>query len=141
MDSVTTSPEPVPITVEEWVTKASATHKFDLQNRIVRFLLSSFGVLLSAAILIYLLQGFAVWGFKLSETDLKFIGTATIGGVIGLLTRRSERSFVSAGQACATKRPMRNRASSRRNSFKLCSGPSEIGGSPPERNTLTVMRS
>jgi hypothetical protein len=86
MDSVTTSPEPVPVTVEEWVTKASATHKFDLQSRIVRFLLSSFGVLLASAILIYLLQGFAVWGFKLSETDLKFIGTATIGGVIGLLT-------------------------------------------------------
>lgn len=82
----TPSSEPVPITVEEWVTKASATHKFDLQKLIVRFLLTAYGTLLAAAILIYLLQGFAALGFKLSETDLKFIGSATIGGVIGLLT-------------------------------------------------------
>jgi hypothetical protein len=42
--------------------------------------------LLAGAVLIYLLQGFALWGFKLSETDLKFVGGATIGCIGGLLT-------------------------------------------------------
>ncbi len=79
-------PEPVPVTVKDWVTKATASHKIDLQKQIVRFLLAAYGALLAASVLIYLLQGFALWGFKLSETDLKFVGTATIGAIGGLLT-------------------------------------------------------
>jgi len=78
--------EPIPLNVKDWVTKATATHKFDLQKIVVRFLLPTYGALLVAAVLIYVLQGFALWGFKLSETDLKFLGSATIGGIGGLLT-------------------------------------------------------
>jgi hypothetical protein len=78
--------EPIPLTVKDWVTKATANHKFDLQKHVVRFLLPAYGALLAGAVLIYLLQGFALWGFNLSEMDLKFVGGATIGCVGGLLT-------------------------------------------------------
>jgi hypothetical protein len=83
--------EPIPLTVKDWVTKATANHKFDLQKHVVRFLLPAYGALLAGAVLagavlIYLLQGFALWGFNLSEMDLKFVGGATIGCIGGLLT-------------------------------------------------------
>jgi hypothetical protein len=78
--------EPIPLTVKDWVTKATANHKFDLQKHVIRFLLPAYGALLAGAVLIYLLQGFALWGFKLSETDLKFVVGATIGCIGGLLT-------------------------------------------------------
>lgn len=78
--------EPIPLTVKDWVTKATANHKFDLQKHVIRFLLPAYGALLAGAVLIHLLQGFALWGFKLSETDLKFVGGATIGCIGGLLT-------------------------------------------------------
>ena len=94
MDSVTRSPDPVPITVEEWVTKATADHTFHLQNQIVRFLLRAYGGLLAASVLIFLLQGFGIWGFKLSETVLKFIGAGTIGEIGGLLTLTLRAVFV-----------------------------------------------
>ena len=84
--TVSPSPEPTPVTVKDWVTKATASHKIDLQKRIVGFLLLAYGSALAASLLIYLLQGFALWGFKLSETDLKFIGSATVGEIGGLLT-------------------------------------------------------
>ena len=86
MASTPPAPEPIPVTVKEWVTKATATHKFSLQKHIIKFLLYAYGALLAAAVLVYILQGFALWGFKLTETDLKFVGSATIGGIGGLLT-------------------------------------------------------
>jgi hypothetical protein len=36
-------------------------------------------------VLIFLLQGFGILGFKLSDTVLKFIGAGTIGEIGGLL--------------------------------------------------------
>lgn len=91
MDS---SSEPVPLTIKDWVTKASADHKFHLQKQIVRFLLQAYGVLLAVSMLIFLLQGFELGGFKLSETVLKFNGTMTIGEIGGLLTLTIRGVFV-----------------------------------------------
>ena len=53
--------EPIPLTVKDWVTKATANHKFDLQKHVIRFLLPAYGALLAGAVLIYLLQGFALF--------------------------------------------------------------------------------
>lgn len=80
--------------VKEWVTRATTEHTIDLQKHIVRFLLRAYGALLAASVLIFLLQGFAVGGFKLSETVLKFIGAATIGEIGGLLTLTVRAVFV-----------------------------------------------
>jgi len=76
------------------VTKATADHTFHLQKQIVRFLLRAYGGLLAASVLIFLLQGFGIWGFKLSETVLKFIGTGTIGEIGGLLALTFRAVFV-----------------------------------------------
>ena len=72
--------------VKDWVTRVTTEHKIDLQKRIIVFLLRAYGFLLAASILIFILQGFSLWGFRLSETVLKFIGTATIAEIGGLLT-------------------------------------------------------
>jgi hypothetical protein len=85
---------PPPISVKEWVTKATADHTFHLQKQIVRFLLQAFGGLLAASVLNFFLQGFGVWGFKLSETVLKFIGAGTIGEIGGLLALTLRAVFV-----------------------------------------------
>jgi hypothetical protein len=86
--------DPVPLSVREWVTKATADHTFHLQKQIVRFLLRAYGGLLAASVLIFLLQGFGTWGFKLSETVLKFIGAATIGEIGGLLALTFRAAFI-----------------------------------------------
>jgi hypothetical protein len=91
---VVSSSEAIPLTVKDWVTKASADHKFHLQKQIVRFLLRAYGALLAASALIFLLQGFGTWGFKLSETMLKFVGAITIGEIGGLLTLTIRGVFV-----------------------------------------------
>jgi hypothetical protein len=72
--------------VKDWVTRVTTEHKIDLQKRIIVFLLRAYGFLLAVSILIFILQGFSLWGFRLSETDLKFIGSATIAEIGGLLT-------------------------------------------------------
>ena len=77
--------EPIPLSVRDWVTKATADHTFHLQKQIVRFLLRAYGGLLAASVLIFFLQGFGISGFKLSETVLKFIGAGTVGEIGGLL--------------------------------------------------------
>jgi hypothetical protein len=86
--------DPVPVSVREWVTKATADHTFHLQKRIVGFLLRAYGGLLAASVIIFLLQGFGTWGFKLSETVLKFIGAGTIGEIGGLLALTFRAVFV-----------------------------------------------
>jgi hypothetical protein len=74
------------VSVKDWVTRVTTEHSIDLQKQIITFLLRAYGWLLAASIAIFILQGFALWGFKLSETVLKFIGTATMGEIGGLLT-------------------------------------------------------
>jgi len=91
---VVSSSEPIPVTVKDWVSKASVEHRFHLQKQIVRFLLQAYGALLAASVLIFILQGFGLWGFKLSEAVLKFIGTMTIGEIGGLLTLTIRGVFV-----------------------------------------------
>jgi hypothetical protein len=86
--------EPVPLSIKDWVTKATADHTILLQKQIVRFLLRAYGGLLAASVLIFLLQGFGIWGFKLSETVLKFIGAGTIGEIGGLLALTFRAAFV-----------------------------------------------
>ncbi len=86
--------EPVPLSVKDWVTKATADHTFHLQKQIVRFLLTAFGGLLAASVVIFFLQGFGMWGFRLSETVLKFIGAGSIGEIGGLLALALRAVFV-----------------------------------------------
>jgi len=74
----------VQLPIKDWVTRVTTEHRLALQKRIITFLLRAFGSSLVAALGIFLLQGF---GFiKLSEAVLKFIGTATLGAMAGLLT-------------------------------------------------------
>jgi hypothetical protein len=74
----------VQLPIKDWVTRVTTEHRLALQKRIITFLLRAFGSSLLAALGIFLLQGF---GFiRLSEAVLKFIGTATIGAMGGLLT-------------------------------------------------------
>lgn len=73
------------VPLKDWVTKVTTEHTIDLQKQIVTFLIRAYGALLAASVTIFILQGFAVGGFKLSETVLKFIGSATIGEIGGLL--------------------------------------------------------
>jgi len=82
------------VPVKEWVTRVTTEHTIDLQKQIVRFLLRAYGCMLAASVLIFLLQGFAIGGFKLNETVLKFVGAATIGEIGGLLTRTVRAVFV-----------------------------------------------
>jgi hypothetical protein len=74
----------VQLPIKDWVTRVTTEHRLALQKKIISFLLRAFGSSLAAALGIFLLQGF---GFiKLSEAVLKFIGTATLGAMAGLLT-------------------------------------------------------
>ena len=84
----------LPVPVKDWVTKATTENTIDLQQKIVAFLLRAYGALLLASVAIFFLQGFNLWGFKLSETVLKFIGTATIGEISGLVTLTIRAVFV-----------------------------------------------
>lgn len=85
--SAASSSEPSPqICLKDRATRVTTGHNINLQKRIITFLLRAYGCLLAASILIFMLQGFNLWGFKLSETDLKFIGTGTIAEIGGLLT-------------------------------------------------------
>ena len=87
------SEEPSPLSVKDWVTKVTTDHTINLQKRIVSLLLRVYGALLAASILIFLLQGLSLWGFKLSETVLKFVGAATLGEIGGLLTHTIRAVF------------------------------------------------
>ena len=73
------------LTVKEWATKATVEHNIGLQKQIVSFLLKAYGSLLAASVSIFLLQGFGIDGFRLSEAVLKYVGAATIGEIGGLL--------------------------------------------------------
>ena len=75
----------IKIPLKTWVTKAKTEHEIVLQKQIITFLLWAYGGLLTASVTIFVLQGFAVGGFKLSETVLMFIGGATLGEIGGLL--------------------------------------------------------
>jgi hypothetical protein len=68
-----------------YVTDAWDEHDRRLQTRLSTFLLRAFGGLLTVTMLIYLLQGFKLWGFHLEETTLQWIGGATVGQIAGLL--------------------------------------------------------
>jgi len=83
-----------PVAVKDWVTRATTENTIDLQQKIVGFLLRAYGGLLVASVAIFFLQGFNLWGFKLSETVLKFIGAATIGEIGGLITLTIRAVFV-----------------------------------------------
>jgi hypothetical protein len=72
--------------VEEWQTVANTQSNIEARERIVKFLLRSYGGLLAATVLIYLLQGFQLWKFSLASSTLNWLGAATIGEIAGLLT-------------------------------------------------------
>jgi hypothetical protein len=79
-----TSPVTI-LTIKEWATKATVEHNIGLQKQIVSFLVRAYGSLLAASVATFLLQGFGIGGFKLSETVLRYVGAATIGEIGGLL--------------------------------------------------------
>ena len=72
--------------IKDWVTKVKTEHQIRLQSQIVTFLLRADGLLLTATIAIFLLEGFKLGGFQLDSALVKWLGGATVGGVGGLLT-------------------------------------------------------
>jgi len=83
-----------PVPIKDWVTKTTTEHTIDLQKQIVAFLLRAYGLLLIATVAIFIFQGFGLWGFKLPESVLKYIGGATIGEIGGLVTLTIRGVFV-----------------------------------------------
>jgi hypothetical protein len=88
--------------VEEWqavaLTKADiARLTSDLASRrtIVLFLLWAYGLLVASTLLIFFLQGFGLWRFKLDGSTLNWLGAATIGEIAGLLTVTIKSLFPS----------------------------------------------
>ena len=74
------------LATKDWVTRVTTEHTIALQKQIITFLLCAYAGLLVASVAIFIFQGFALWGFKLSETVLKFVGAGTLGEIGGLLT-------------------------------------------------------
>jgi hypothetical protein len=85
------------LTVKQWATKATVEHSIGLQKQIVTFLVRAYGSLLAASVSIFLLQGFGIGGFKLSETVLRYVGAATIGEIGGLLALTFRAAFMKKG--------------------------------------------
>ena len=56
-----------------------------LRQRGFNFLLWVYGGLLACTVAIFFLQGFGVWGFRLDDTLLQWLGGATVGEIAGLL--------------------------------------------------------
>ena len=72
--------------MKNWVTQVTTAHQLGLQQQIVTFLLKAYGGLLSASMVLFLLQGFQLGGFHLEPELLKWLGGTTVGAVAGLLT-------------------------------------------------------
>lgn len=83
----------ISLPVQDWVTQVTTEHKIDLQSRIVRVLLTAYAGLLCVVMLIFLLQGFRMWGFHLIEPVLQWLGAASVGAVAGLLTLTLRGAF------------------------------------------------
>src|SRR5580704_14178128 len=80
---------PIPRTASEvknWVERITTANRISLQQKIINFLLKAYAGLLTATMLIFFLQGFRLWGFNLESSLLKWLGGATIGQIVGLLT-------------------------------------------------------
>lgn len=90
MDPLPTGPTGKPrrtqIDIRNWSTEATLRHTLAQREKIIHFLLWSYGASLSAIVLIFCLQGFKTWGFNLDGALLKWLGGATIGELAGLLT-------------------------------------------------------
>jgi hypothetical protein len=74
------------IEIRNWAAEATLRQTLAQREKIIHFLLWSYGASLSAIVLIFYLQGFKTWGFNLDGTLLKWLGGATIGELAGLLT-------------------------------------------------------
>jgi hypothetical protein len=72
--------------VKNWVEQITTANRIDLQQKIIDFLLKAYAGLLTATMLVFFLQGFKLWGFNLESSLLKWLGGATIGQIVGLLT-------------------------------------------------------
>src|SRR5271165_5990294 len=72
--------------VKNWVEQITTVSRIGLQEKIIDFLLKAYAGLLTATMLIFFLQGFKLWGFNLEPGILKWLGGATIGQILGLLT-------------------------------------------------------
>lgn len=79
-------PRRTQLDIRNWATEATLRHTLTQREKIIQFLLWSYGGSLLATMSIFYLQGFKVWGFNLDATLLKWLGGATIGELAGLLT-------------------------------------------------------
>jgi len=90
MDALATGPTDKPrrtqLETRNWVIESTLRHTLAQREKIIHFLLWSYGASLSAIVLIFYLQGFKTWGFNLDGTLLRWLGGATIGELAGLLT-------------------------------------------------------
>lgn len=84
---------PATLNVKEYVSVITTEHTLDLRSKITTFLFRAYGFLIVATVGIFLLQGFHVYGFNLSEGLLKLLGGTTIGEVAGLITLTIKATF------------------------------------------------
>lgn len=57
-----------------------------LRENVVKFLFWVYGVVLIITFTLIFLQGFNAWGFKLESTLLNWLGGATVGEIVGLVS-------------------------------------------------------
>ena len=69
-----TRPARSTVEVKNWVTEVTTEHQIAQQARIIRFLLWAYGCLLAAAMAMFFLQGFRLWGFQLDSALIQWLG-------------------------------------------------------------------
>jgi len=74
--------------IKEFVRLTKELTRSDIKQkeRILTFLHRAYGGLLTATVIIIILQGFHLWGFNLEAAFLNWLGLATVGEVGGLIT-------------------------------------------------------
>ena len=73
---------------KEWLSNYAERQRLKHRDRAVKWSLGTFTFLLISTLVLYLLQGFSPWGFKLPEPLLTSLGRATVceaAGFTGLV--------------------------------------------------------
>ena len=73
------------VSPKEYLQGINEESKINLREKMVLFLLVSYGFLILTTMSIFFLQGFNAFGFKLDVNTLAWLGGATIGEIGGLL--------------------------------------------------------
>jgi hypothetical protein len=66
--------------------KKKINHEIAMQRFLAKFVCAGLGFSSAAALALFYLQGFRVWGFRLETSLMHWIGITTVGAIAGLAT-------------------------------------------------------